>query len=348
MAKENNNNNNFLVGIIILLLMIIAVWAFFYGKNMWNTTWGNNTPTNNVNTWNTPVQAWETPTVTIISDTRCGATCDTNELVGKLKEIPTLATAEITQMDYSDEGAKKALESAWITTLPAAIFSNNSVAELAQFLKATEDFKFSLELGSTYDPTIERSEKGFTVVEESKKELALANSHYTGAKDWKIVWIEYTDVNCHYCKKMETDGTAKEVLAKFPNDVKKSSVNFIWVWWAATQNAAEAFECVAKVWWAEAYAKTISQSLSTGKNGVSDIYGFATESWADAAKVEACVKAGETKEMVASKFAAGQNIFGITWTPGNVIINTETGEYEVISGAYPAASFIDTIERMLK
>jgi hypothetical protein len=40
------------------------------------------------------------------------------------------------------------------------------------------------------------------------------------------------------------------------------------------------------------------------------------------------------------------NIFGITWTPGNVIINTETLEYEVISWAYPAQTFRDAIERL--
>ncbi len=346
MSKQNNNN--FLMGIIFLLLIVIAIGAFFYGKNIWNSNGGNTTPTNNATTGTTPVATWETPTVTIVSDVRCWATCDTNELVWKLKEIPTLATAEITQMDYADDGAKEMLESAGITVLPAAIFSNNSVTELAQFLQPTSNFKFSLELGSSYDPTIERSEKGFMVIEDTKKELALANSHYTGAENGKIVWIEYTDVNCHYCKKMETDGTAKTVLDKFPNDVRKSPVNFIGVWWAASQTAAEIFECVAKVWWSKEYNTVISQSLSTWKNGESDIYGFAKEAWVDSAKVEACYKAWETKDVVASKFQAGQNIFGITGTPGNVLINTETGEYEIISWAYPADTFIDAIERMLK
>ena len=342
---SKNDNNNFLMGVIFLLLIVIAIWAFFYWKTMWTT---NVVAPAQTSTVAAPVIAWETPTITIISDTRCWDACNTDDLVGQLKEIPTLATAEMTQIDYSEQEAKDMLDSAGITLLPAAIFSNNGVAELANFLKATSDFKYSLELGSTYDPTVVRSERGFTVIADDKKETALAGSHYTGAADWKIVWIEYTDVNCHYCKKMETDGTAKAVLAKFPNDLKKSSVNFVGVWGVATQTAAEVFECIAKIGWAEAYATTISESLTTGKNWASDLYGFATAAWVDSAKVEACVAAWETKDLVASKFAAGQNIFGITGTPGNVILNIETGEYEIISGAYPEATFVDTIERMLK
>jgi len=41
-------------------------------------------------------------------------------------------------------------------------------------------------------------------------------------------------------------------------------------------------------------------------------------------------------------------VFGITGTPGNVIINNETGEYEVISGAYPAEEFEAKINSIMK
>ena len=42
----------------------------------------------------------------------------------------------------------------------------------------------------------------------------------------------------------------------------------------------------------------------------------------------------------------GTDLFGITWTPGNVLVNTETLEYEIISGAYPATAFIELIDRL--
>jgi hypothetical protein len=41
-------------------------------------------------------------------------------------------------------------------------------------------------------------------------------------------------------------------------------------------------------------------------------------------------------------------LFGVTWTPGNVIINKETGEYTVLAWAYPSADFEKIIDWMLK
>jgi protein-disulfide isomerase len=45
---------------------------------------------------------------------------------------------------------------------------------------------------------------------------------------------------------------------------------------------------------------------------------------------------------------AGAQLFGITWTPGNVLINNNTGEYDIISWAYPTASFETIIDKLLK
>jgi hypothetical protein len=43
----------------------------------------------------------------------------------------------------------------------------------------------------------------------------------------------------------------------------------------------------------------------------------------------------------------GSEVFGITWTPWNVLVNTSTLEYEILSGAYPASYFEDIINRLL-
>ncbi len=287
--------------------------------------------------------------IIIISDKRCGAICWTDELIHQLKLIPSLGGANITEYDFSNDFAKTMLNDTGIKKLPAAFFSDNSTKELTQFLQPTWSKKYySLELGSTFNPYEERSDRGFRIVDSEDKNEALKNSHFTGAKNWKIVWIEYTDVNCHYCRKMKTDGTAQTVLTKYPNDVKKSSVNFIWVWWKATQNAAEVLECIAKVWGSDAYNSVLWQSLTTGKSDVEDLYNFAEEILVDRTKISSCYTNGETKAIVASKFAAGQNIFWITGTPGNVILNIETGEYEIVSWAYPSSYFVEVIDRLLK
>jgi protein-disulfide isomerase len=44
----------------------------------------------------------------------------------------------------------------------------------------------------------------------------------------------------------------------------------------------------------------------------------------------------------------GSTKFSVNGTPGNVLINTKTGKYEVVSGAQPEANFAAAIERLLK
>jgi hypothetical protein len=43
----------------------------------------------------------------------------------------------------------------------------------------------------------------------------------------------------------------------------------------------------------------------------------------------------------------GNEKFGITWTPWNVLINTKTGEYAKLPGAYPVSEFEKTINSLL-
>jgi hypothetical protein len=45
--------------------------------------------------------------------------------------------------------------------------------------------------------------------------------------------------------------------------------------------------------------------------------------------------------------AEGSSKFGVNGTPGNVLINTKTGKYEVVSGAQPEANFDAAITRLM-
>jgi hypothetical protein len=39
-------------------------------------------------------------------------------------------------------------------------------------------------------------------------------------------------------------------------------------------------------------------------------------------------------------------LFGVNWTPGNVIIDRETGKFKLISGAYPVDEFVNAINEL--
>ena len=67
----------------------------------------------------------------------------------------------------------------------------------------------------------------------------------------------------------------------------------------------------------------------------------------DKAKFSDCLKSGKFAGRVKEDFNEGASI-GITGTPGNVLINNQTGEVSFKAGAFPFEAFKAEIEQMLK
>jgi hypothetical protein len=74
---------------------------------------------------------------------------------------------------------------------------------------------------------------------------------------------------------METDGTAETVMAEFPTDLNKTTSNFIGVGGAATQAAAEIFECAGSLAGADVYNSMISETLVSGDNSADTLLALA-------------------------------------------------------------------------
>jgi predicted DsbA family dithiol-disulfide isomerase len=68
----------------------------------------------------------------------------------------------------------------------------------------------------------------------------------------------------------------------------------------------------------------------------------------DSAKFTSCYNDQATKDAVEASTKEGNSLFGINGTPGNVVLNRETGKYVVINGAYPFAKFDTEVANMLK
>ena len=347
-----NNNQNTLYGIIIVLLLIIAVWGFFLWMKLWS---GWQTVTNPVNTWT----VWgsgiaEDIIVTVYDDSRC-SDCQTDAIVDSLKQLPVLASAEFIVKDFSEAGVEQFLidNSENIDLLPAAVFSTNSVwPTLAESLLKLPDGSYFLRLADGnqvpgFDPFEKRSENGFKIVEESILTELQSNAYFKWDENATITWIEYTDVNCGFCKKMETDGTAVAVMAEFPTELNKATSNYVGVGWAATQTAAEIFECAGSLAWADVYNSMISDTLVSWDNSADTLLALWAESGVDATALQSCYDNGDTKDLVAEKFAMWAENFWISGTPGNVLINNETWEFTIVSWAYPASEFITQINGLL-
>lgn len=342
-TKEIQNNTkmiHLLYCIIIVLMMIIAGLAFFVGTKSGSS---NAAPVAVA-----PSQG-EGVTITVLDDTRC-TDCPTQDIITQLKTAPYLSQATIVMKDFSESGVSEYLQENNIAALPAVIFSTNILSDggqMAPFLTAMPDGQFTLALSSTFDPFAKRSANGFLVLEPEQIQTVLAGSYLKWADNAQITWIEYTDLNCHFCQKMEDDGTAQTVLEKYPEVLNKTTHNFVGVGGEKTQIWSELLECIGKVAGADAYNSVLSGTLTSKDSSKDGILALAGTEGVDVTAVESCFDAGETKDIVASRFAAGQEVFGVTGTPGNIILNNSTGEYTLISGAYPVESFVETIDSLL-
>ncbi len=67
----------------------------------------------------------------------------------------------------------------------------------------------------------------------------------------------------------------------------------------------------------------------------------------DKEKIQECIDENKFLTKINSQMKVWSDNFGITWTPGNVLINNETWEYVVISWAHPKESFIKNIDDLL-
>lgn len=330
--------NDVLYIVIIVLLVIIGALAFFVGRNMWSTTV--------VNSWAVASLPAEF-TITAIDDSRCSE-CNTQSYIDQFKQMPQFANITFETKDFADDGVAEMLQSENITTLPAFIFSSNQgvSSDMSPFLQALPSGKFNLAIEASFNPFAKRSDRGLLIVEDDVLVSIQETAHIKGTSDAQITWLEYTDVNCFYCKKMETDGTATTILETYPELVNKTTSQFIGTGGATTQAAAEALECIAQVSGSDAYNNVLSQALQSGDNSRSALLASASDLWVNQDQVESCITNWDTKELITSKMAIGTDVFGITGTPGNVLINNQTGEYSILSGAYPADSFKEAIEAL--
>lgn len=79
---------------------------------------------------------------------------------------------------------------------------------------------------------------------------------------------------------------------------------------------------------------------------VDTLISIAWDLWLSEEKLKSCIEIEKHKDEITKQTSEWRNLFGINWTPGNVIIDNENGEFVVIPWAYPAEKFIEEIEKL--
>jgi len=182
------------------------------------------------------------------------------------------------------------------------------------------------------------------------KKVSKETDHIRGNLNAKISLIEYSDFECPFCKRFHP--TAQQVVDEYGGQVN-------WVYRhfplgfhdpLATQQA-QASECAAELggndtFWE--YTDKIYATTNSNGRGMAqeDLTTIAVELGLNQGAFQECLDSGKYSEHVRQDIQEG-SLAGVTGTPGNILLNNETGEAVTVAGAQPFSSVKAAIDRML-
>jgi len=295
--------------------------------------------------------------ITIIDDKRC-ANCDTSEITKQLKELDYLKNIKFINKDFSDIWVKSYLEQNNITKLPIFIFSTNTFkwAEIedknwqiiTDYLTKLSNWKYYLEVWAKFNPFEDRSNRWFLIIDKEKLQNIKSDSYIKWNKNAKITWIEYSDLECPFCSRMHESGTPDALKKIYENDLNIIFQHSPLSFHQNAQDAAEITECLWKQKWSETFYELIEKSFLEKDSSAWFLIKESLNLWWDPDKITQCLNDKDFTDKVTNQMTRWQKYFSISGTPGNVLINNETWEYQILSWAYPLADFVKVINSLLK
>lgn len=182
------------------------------------------------------------------------------------------------------------------------------------------------------------------------RRVSAEKDHIYGNPQAEITLIEYSDFECPFCQSFHE--TAKKVA-----DAYEGKVNWVFRHYPlsfhnpAAQKEAEASECIAELGGNDAFWK-FAESLykNSGLNGkgipAEKILELVDAVGVKRDQFQACWDSGKYTQRVQDYLTEGTNS-GISGTPGNILLNNQTDEVRVKSGAVPFETLKTEIDQML-
>ncbi len=196
-----------------------------------------------------------------------------------------------------------------------------------------------------------RDERDAVALAKKVREVSAERDHIYGNPDALVSLIEYSDFECPFCKRFHI--TAKEIV-----DAYDGKVNWVYRHFPlafhnpGAQMQAEASECAAALGGNDAfwkYTDTIYERTTSNGQGfpVEGLVPLAREIGLDGDAFGKCLKERRFEARVAEDFEEGVRI-GIRGTPGNILLNNESGSVIPRPGAAPFDTLKQLIDALLE
>lgn len=177
-----------------------------------------------------------------------------------------------------------------------------------------------------------------------------SKDHVRGNRNARILLIEYSDLECPFCKRFHP--TAQQIVDNYKGQVA-------WVYrhfpldqiHAKADKEAEAVECARELGGEDGFWKLTDKifEVTPSNNGLNldDLPKLANQVGLDGDKLKSCIDSGKFAEYVEADYQGGIKA-GITGTPGNILLDTKTGKTKLVPGALPFEQFQKEIDTILK
>jgi len=175
------------------------------------------------------------------------------------------------------------------------------------------------------------------------------NDHVRGDRNARIALIEYSDLECPFCKSFHP--TAQQVVDEYDGQV-------MWIYrhfpldqiHAKADKEAEAVECANELAGNDGFWALLDKifEVTPSNNGLvlDDLPKLAGEVGIDEGAFKECLDSGKYAQHVEDDYQGGIEA-GITGTPGNILLDTKTGETILVPGALPFEQIKQSIDSLL-
>ena len=235
-------------------------------------------------------------------------------------------------------------------TTPMAILLGSFVIAVA-ILMAGGVVKLGQPATTTQPQTAQPPPAGGQPAEPTQVEVEKlrANDHIKGESSARVLLIEYSDLECPFCKRFHP--TAQQAVDEYKSQVAWVYRHFpLDTLHSKADKEAEASECAAELGGNDAFwaylDKVFEATPSNNGLNLDDLPKLASDVGLDQGNFAACLNSGKYKDKVESQYQGGVTA-GVTGTPGSFVVNKK-GEVWMVPGAIPYDSLKATIEKALK
>ena len=182
------------------------------------------------------------------------------------------------------------------------------------------------------------------------RRVSAARDHILGNPNAPISLIEYSDYECPFCKRFHE--TAKAIMKAYDGKINWVYRHFPLPFHnPGAEKEAEASECVNELGGNDAfwkYTDAVYERTKSNGNGfpLNQLGPLAKELGLDEKQFTQCYESGKYAARVKEDLDEGVKI-GVAGTPANIILNNQTGQVVLKTGAQPFAAFKPEIDKMI-